>query len=88
MSNTGGPKQLYTHMRTGKISPNTFPHAHTLEAIKYSSASSPVFDRDRQSQDSVLHTQVWRWRQQDAATPALGYLITLLKKLQCNRLQK
>lgn len=87
MLNSGGPKQL--HIRTHTCKHNvTLPHTYTLEAIKYANNSTPIFDRDSQSQVSVLHTQVPNSKQQDAATPASGYLITPLKKLQCNHLQK
>lgn len=88
----GGFKtSTHTDTHVGTLSQNTIhmlPHAHTLEAITYANTSSPVFDKDRQSQVSVLHTQLPSSKQQDAATPASGYLITFLKKFQYNHLQK
>lgn len=94
MLNSGGSKaSTHTKTHVGTLSHNaihmlTLPHAHTLEAITYANTSSHVFDKDKQSQVSVLHTQLPSSKQKDAATPASGYLITLLKKFQCNHLQK
>lgn len=84
----GSKTSTLTDTHADTVSPNTIHMLYTLETIKYANASSPTFDKDRQSQISVLHTQVPSSKQQGAATPASGYLITLLKKFQCNHLQK
>lgn len=52
MLNSGGTKQLHTCTHKHNL---TLPHIYTLEAIKYADSSTPVFERERQFQVSVLH---------------------------------